>query len=98
MRHPIANILRGTLTIIIAALFFPFAYSEMQISNPVNGGMPQTTVPLARQNSAEEGRMIRQDKLNTYYTVKVTTINQKKFDSNHDGYLIGRELQRYLKH
>ena len=84
--------------IIIALLFFPAAYSQMEVNRRLNAETPQTTDPLARQSSAEEGRMIREDKISNYVTVKVTTTNQKKFDSNHDGYLSGRELERYLKH
>ncbi len=83
---------------IIILLFSPFAYSDTQVSKPLTAATPQNTVPLARQSSAEEGRMIREQKFSTYYTVKVTTINQKKFDSDHNGYLTGRELQRYIKH
>ena len=90
------NIIKYAVAIII--LFSPFAYSETQIVNPLTKATPQNTVPLIRQNSAEEGRMIREDKLSTYYVVKVTTLNQKKFDSDHDGFLVGKELQRYLKH
>ena len=86
------------VAVIIALFFFPFAYSETQISNPLNIATPQTTDPLARQDSAEEGRMIRSDHLGSYFSIKVTTINQKRFDRNHDGYLTGNEVQRYLKH
>ena len=84
--------------IIISTLFFPFAYSDTTISNPLNIATPQTTTPLARQDSAEEGRMIRSNHLDSYFSLKITTINQKRFDKNHDGYLTGSELQRYLRH
>ena len=80
-------------------MFIPSgAYSQTEVNNRLNIDTPQTISPLARQGAAEEGRMIREDQLNNYFTVKVTTTNQKKFDSNHDGYLSGKEFQRYLKH
>ena len=82
---------------IIILLFTPITYSATtQISNPLTGVTQQNKVPLARHSSAEEGRMIREQKLSTYNTVKVTTLNQKKFDSDHDGYLTGRDLLRYI--
>ena len=91
--------IKYTVTIIIAAIFIPSgAYSQMEVNNLLNIDTPQTTNPLTKQGTAEENRMIREDHLDSYFMVKVTTTNQKKFDGNHDGYLTGTEFQRYLKH
>lgn len=92
----IPAIIKYTVTIII--LFLPAAYSQTEVNKRLNTDTTQTASPLRRQSAAEESRMIREDKLSNYVTVKVTTTNQKKFDANHDGYLSGREFQRYLKH
>ena len=90
-------VIKYTVTIIIAALFFPLAYSATEISNPFNIVTPQTTNPLTKQGAAEESRMIKENQLDTYYSVKVTTTIQRRYDRNHDGYLTGNELQRYLR-
>jgi len=48
-------------------------------------------------SDSDEMRMIRQNSLGSTVLLKVTTENQEKFDRNHNGYLTGRELQRYLR-
>lgn len=83
--------------LIIAALSCQFAYSGTEISRRLNINTPQTIQKLTRYNKAEENRMIREEALYEFFSVKVTTRNQKKFDSDRDGYLSGKELQEYLR-
>ncbi len=85
------------LAVLIAVLPFPFAYSQTEVSNRLNIDTPQLNNPLIRRDKAEENRMIKEQKLYSYVTVKVTTTNQKKFDRDRDGYLSGNELQMYLR-
>ena len=89
--------IKYAVTIIIAMAFFPLAYCDSQTANLLNLTTPQTTNPLTKQGAAEESRMIKQNQLNTCYSVKVTTTIQKRYDRNQDGYLTGIELQKYLK-
>jgi len=75
----------------------PFAYSQTQITNILKIDTPQTDKPLIRQDRGDEIKMIKSEELYTYFTIKVTTTNQRRFDGNRDGYLNGKELQMYLR-
>jgi hypothetical protein len=52
---------------------------------------------LMKFTKKEEGEYIRQNNIQNNFSVKVTTRNQRKIDRNHDGYLSGEELIKYLK-
>lgn len=85
------------LAMLIAALLAPCAYSQTKVSNILNINTPQSNNQLVKQGRGEEGRMIIDKGLNTSFSVKVTTTNQRRFDENGDGYLSGREYQMYLR-
>lgn len=85
-----------TIIILIVAVSFQSAYSATKITR-MNIAAPQTRDKLVRYDKAEENRMIKEQKLYNYYTVKVTTTNQKKFDRDKDGYLSGTQLKKYLR-
>lgn len=84
------------LAVLIVALYWPFAYSETEIMSRLNIDTPQAKEHLIKHNKAEENRMIREEQLYAFFSVKVTTTNQKKFDRSRDGYLSGIELKKYL--
>jgi uncharacterized membrane protein len=84
------------LTVLIAVISFPFAYSQTEVNGILNVNTPQSNVPLIKQDRAKEKRMIEEQGLYNYFTVKVTTTKQKKFDTDSDGYLSGNELKMYL--
>lgn len=84
-------------TLIIAALLAPVAYSQTQL-NVLTVNPAQSDKPLIRQDRGEETRMVKEEGLNTFFSIKVTTTNQKRYDGNRDGVLSGKELQMYLGH
>lgn len=87
--------IKYTVTLII--LFScQLAYSGPEISGRLNVNASQTYGELTKYDRAGENRMINEEKLYNFFSVKVTTTNQKKFDWDQDGYLSGSELQEYL--
>ena len=88
--------IKYTATLIIL-LSCQLAYSAPEISGRLNVNASQAYGELTKYDRSGESRMIKKEKLYDFFSIKVTTTNQKKFDRDQDGYLSGRELQEYLR-